>query len=64
MDEERLEGPRDRTFSRLRSVVGDARRLTMGRLLDLHRLMVGRREPSRDVRPANGDSIPDRFFLG
>jgi len=61
IDDERLLGaPCERTFSRLRHVVGGA--LRVARLLVCHRLMVGIREPSFDANSAKTVSAALRFF--
>ena len=54
IDDDRLERPRERTFSKLTSVVGEDMRFVFR--LGFQRCMVLNREPSRDVSPRNGES--------
>lgn len=67
MDDERLEAAPDSTFSRLRSVVGEAMRPEMLLALrcEVQRAMLGKRWPMREVRAVSVDSpLRTRFFLG
>jgi hypothetical protein len=60
MDEDRLDGTRDSTFSKLTSVVGDDMRLAI--LFVFHLFMVLNREPKRLVNPRSGESDPSCFL--
>lgn len=59
-DEARLEYPRDMTFSKFTSVVGDDIKFVLR--FDFLRFIVLKRDPRRAVKPRNGESMP--FFEG
>lgn len=59
MDDERLLSAPESTFSRLRSVVGEAMRPVMLFALrwDVHRAMLGKRLPMREERAARASPL-------
>jgi hypothetical protein len=61
-DERLLVGTRTNIFSMLNPEGGEVRRVA--RLLDRHRLIVGIREPSREVSSEKAVSAVVRFFRG